>query len=124
VWSRPLAKPRENAVDDMSRAESTSHALAVVNAFALAEIVSLPEAIDLVSEAMVDLSNDLVTAPERTAVQVAPNGNLVLMPGAMAGISRFGIKALSRFSTAASHGLPGIRLWICRSEAPNPRTPH
>jgi ornithine cyclodeaminase len=87
--------------------KSVSHVLAVVNALALADIVSLSEAIELVAEAMLDLSNGLVVAPERTGVQVAPEGKLVLMPGATARINRFGLKALSLFSTAASHGLPG-----------------
>jgi ornithine cyclodeaminase len=94
-------------MDDMNGAESTSPVLAVVNALALADIISMPEAIELVTQAMLDLSNGLVSAPERTAVQVAPAGKLALMPGAMAGINRFGLKALSLYSTAASHGLPG-----------------
>jgi alanine dehydrogenase len=69
-------------------------------------MISLPEAIDLVSLAMQELSQGLVSAPERSVVPVGPRGKLALMPGAMAQIARFGIKTLSIFVPEARDDLP------------------
>ncbi len=85
---------------------NNSRLLAIVNAAALAEMISLPEAIDLVSLAMQELSQGLVSAPERSVVPVGPRGKLALMPGAMAQIARFGIKTLSIFVPEARDDLP------------------
>jgi len=83
-----------------------SRLLAIVNAAALAEMISLAEAIDLVSLAMQELSTGLVKAPERSVLSVVPRGKLALMPGAMPHITRFGIKTLSIFPAEARSGLP------------------
>jgi ornithine cyclodeaminase/alanine dehydrogenase-like protein (mu-crystallin family) len=83
-----------------------SRHLAIVNAAALEEMISLPEAIDLVSLAMQELSTGLVSAPERSVLPVGPRGKLALMPGAMAHITRFGIKTLSIFSPESRNDLP------------------
>jgi ornithine cyclodeaminase/alanine dehydrogenase-like protein (mu-crystallin family) len=83
-----------------------SKLLAIVNAAALAEMISLPEAIELVSLAMQELSTGLVNAPERSVLPVVPNGRLALMPGTMTHIARFGIKTLSIFSPEARSDLP------------------
>jgi len=83
-----------------------SRHLAIVNAAALEEMISLPEAIDLVSLAMQELSTGLVSAPERSVLSVGPSGKLALMPGAMAHITRFGIKTLSIFSPESRNDLP------------------
>lgn len=83
-----------------------SRLLAIVNAAALAEMISLPEAIDLVGVAMQELSQGLVNAPERNLVPVGPRGKLAFMPGAMTRIGRFGIKTLSIFEPEAREDLP------------------
>jgi ornithine cyclodeaminase/alanine dehydrogenase-like protein (mu-crystallin family) len=88
------------------RSLSNDRLLAIVNAAALAEMISLPEAIDLVSLAMQELSTGRVSAPERTVLPVGPKGKLALMPGTMDHIGRFGIKTLSIFSPEARNDLP------------------
>jgi ornithine cyclodeaminase/alanine dehydrogenase-like protein (mu-crystallin family) len=79
----------------------------MVNALALTEILSMADAIELTTTAMRELSNGMVTAPERNGVAVAPLGTLVLMPGAIANIRRFGVKVLSLFPSAVDTSLPG-----------------
>jgi ornithine cyclodeaminase len=80
--------------------------LAVVNSRAVAEVVSLSEAIDQVTLAMQELSSGLVGALERKALAVSPQGRMVLMPGTMSHIQRFGVKTLSLSAAAAERGLP------------------
>jgi ornithine cyclodeaminase len=80
--------------------------LAVVNSRAVAELISLSEAIDSVTLAMQELSAGLVTAPERKGLAVSPQGRMVLMPGSMSHIQRFGVKTLSLLATASEWGLP------------------
>ncbi|MEA3149661.1 MAG: hypothetical protein QOD56_600 [Gammaproteobacteria bacterium] len=86
--------------------EANSNTLAMVNARALADILSMPDAIELVTTAMREVSDGMVVAPERGGVAVG-NGTLVLMQGAMTHINRFGVKVLSLFPPAASSLLPG-----------------
>lgn len=93
--------------ENASTVAPQSHALAMINALALADILSMADAIELMTTAMQELSSGLVTAPERGGIAVAPLGTLVLMPGAMPNIRRFGVKALSLFPSTASNGLPG-----------------
>jgi ornithine cyclodeaminase/alanine dehydrogenase-like protein (mu-crystallin family) len=100
----PLGKSVENQPPSTGAGRPV---LAIVNALALADIVSMADAIELMSVAMQEISRGGVTAPERGAVAIAPKGKLILMPGAIAGINRFGIKVLSLFSDAASNSLPG-----------------
>jgi ornithine cyclodeaminase/alanine dehydrogenase-like protein (mu-crystallin family) len=91
-------------VHDMN--QPTIHFLALVNSQAMAEVVSLSEAIELVALAMQELSTGLVTAPERKGLAVSHRGKMVLMPGSMSHIHRFGVKTLSLLSTASESGLP------------------
>jgi ornithine cyclodeaminase/alanine dehydrogenase-like protein (mu-crystallin family) len=67
----------------------------------------MSDAIGLMTTAMQELSNELVTAPERGGMAVAPTGTMILMPGTMPNIRRFGVKVLSLFPSIASHNLPG-----------------
>jgi len=80
--------------------------LAVVNSTALADVISLSEAIDSVTLAMRELSSGLVVAPERNGIAVSAHGKMVLMPGTMSHIQRFGVKTLSLLTTASQWGLP------------------
>ena len=84
-----------------------SKMLTIINASALAEMLSLPDAVELVRLAMQELSTGLVSAPHRTAFPIASNGTLVMMPGAMTHIARFGIKVLSLFPATVRGDLPG-----------------
>jgi ornithine cyclodeaminase/alanine dehydrogenase-like protein (mu-crystallin family) len=86
--------------------QPSPESLAVVNSRALAEVISLSEAIDLVMLAMQELSTGLVSAPERKGLAISPQGQMVLMPGAMSHIQRFGVKTLSLQAIAAERGLP------------------
>jgi alanine dehydrogenase len=85
---------------------SISESLAVVNSRAVAEVISLPEAIELVALAMQELSSGLVAAPARTGLPVSAQGKMVLMPGTMSHIQRFGVKTLSLLASASDWGLP------------------
>jgi ornithine cyclodeaminase/alanine dehydrogenase-like protein (mu-crystallin family) len=93
--------------ENTSTAAPQSHALAMVNALALADILSMTDAIGLMATAMQELSSGLVTAPERGGIAVAPVGTLVVMPGTMPNIRRFGVKVLSLFPSTASNNHPG-----------------
>jgi ornithine cyclodeaminase/alanine dehydrogenase-like protein (mu-crystallin family) len=93
--------------DNVSTVAPQSQALAMVNTLALADILSMSDAIELMTTAMQELSSGLVTAPERGGMAVAPTGTMVLMPGTMPNIRRFGVKVLSLFPSAASSNLPG-----------------
>lgn len=84
----------------------TSPKLLVINGNALQDIISLAEAIEIVDQAMRELSAGLVTAPERTVMSINATTRLGLMPGAMPGLSRFGVKVVSLSADAASFGLP------------------
>jgi ornithine cyclodeaminase/alanine dehydrogenase-like protein (mu-crystallin family) len=96
--------------------------LAVVNSRVVTEVISLSEAIDQVALAMQELSSGLVSALERKALAVSPQGKLVLMPGTMSHIQRFGVKTLSLQATAAEWGLPShqglMLLFDCLSGRP------
>lgn len=89
------------------RGPRRSRSLAVVNAEAVADILPMREALEVVTAAMLELSDGLVDAPERWAMSVAPAGMMGLMPGSMTQIGRFGIKVISLFANAAEHGLSG-----------------
>jgi ornithine cyclodeaminase/alanine dehydrogenase-like protein (mu-crystallin family) len=89
-----------------ARASNSCEALAVVNSKAVCEVISIAEAIELVAMAMKELSAGLVTAPHRTGLPVSEQGKMVLMPGTMSHIQRFGVKTLSLLATASDFGLP------------------
>src|SRR6185312_4744560 len=80
--------------------------LLVINQAALQEIITLAETIEIVDQAMRELSAGLVAAPERTVMAVNAATRLGLMPGAMPGLARFGVKVVSLTADAESFGLP------------------
>jgi alanine dehydrogenase len=84
----------------------TSPKLLVINANTLQDIITLAETIEIVDQAMRELSAGLVIAPERTVMSVNSATRLGLMPGAMPSLSRFGVKVVSLSADAASFGLP------------------
>jgi ornithine cyclodeaminase len=71
----------------------------------LDELVPLADAIEIVDAAMRDLSAGQVVAPQRTIMAVNPATRLGIMPGAMPGIGRFGLKVVSLSSDAPRFGL-------------------
>ncbi len=79
--------------------------LLIINGPALAELVPLSDAIAIVDRAMRSLSDGQVVAPQRTVMAVNPTTRLGLMPGAMPGLGRFGLKAVSLSTEAPRHGL-------------------
>jgi ornithine cyclodeaminase/alanine dehydrogenase-like protein (mu-crystallin family) len=79
--------------------------LFIINGSALAEILPLSEAIAIVDKAMRALSEGQVVAPERSIITVNPTTRLGLMPGAMPGLGRFGLKVVSLSTQAPRHGL-------------------
>lgn len=80
--------------------------LLVINQAALQDIITLAETIEVVDQAMRELSAGLVAAPERTVMAVNAATRLGLMPGAMPSLARFGVKVVSLSADAASFGLP------------------
>ncbi|HXR94480.1 MAG TPA: ornithine cyclodeaminase family protein [Rhizomicrobium sp.] len=80
--------------------------LLVINQAALHEIITLAETIEVVDQAMRELSAGLVAAPERTMMAVNAATRLGLMPGAMPSLARFGVKVVSLSADAESFGLP------------------
>jgi ornithine cyclodeaminase/alanine dehydrogenase-like protein (mu-crystallin family) len=84
----------------------TSPKLLIINANALQDIVTLAETVEIVDQAMRELSAGLVIAPERTVMSVNSATRLGLMPSAMPSLSRFGVKVVSLSADAASFGLP------------------
>ena len=84
----------------------TSPKLLVINGNALQDIITPAETIEIVGQAMRELSAGVVAAPERTVMSVNASTRLGLMPGAMPSLSRFGVKVVSLSADAASFGLP------------------
>jgi ornithine cyclodeaminase len=85
---------------------TSSSKLLVINQAALQDIITLAETIEIVDQAMRELSAGLVAAPERTVMSVNAATRLGLMPGAMPSLSRFGVKVVSLCADAPSMGLP------------------
>jgi alanine dehydrogenase len=73
----------------------------------LLSLITMADAIEIVGQAMVDLSAGKVIAPERWAMPLAPGAAMALMPGAYPPAGVFGIKVLSLFEPGARRGLPG-----------------
>ena len=86
---------------------AAEHKLTIINGAALKALVPLADAIAIVDSAMRDLSAGGVSAPQRTIIPVNAATRLGLMPGAMAGIGRFGVKVVSLSSDAGAFDLPG-----------------
>ena len=78
--------------------------LLIINQGAIQELITLAETIEIVDQAMRELSRGQVVAPERTVMVVNPATRLGLMPGAM--LTRFGVKVVSLSSDAFRFGLP------------------
>lgn len=85
---------------------SSKPPLAVINDLAIVDLIDLDVAIELIRQAMRDLSAGRVVAPERWAMPTGGQGTLALMPGAIPGRDRFGIKVLSLFD--APQGDPAV----------------
>ena len=120
---RDISSELANAADsNEERGDNpSSRTLAIVNARALTEIMPMVEAVNLMTIAMQELSAGMVTAPERWGMSVAAEGKLILMPGVMPSIERFGLKALSLFPNAAAHGLPGHQGLVLLFDSTNGR---
>lgn len=71
--------------------------LVVLNEHAVRDLLDYDAVIILVRQAMIDLSQGRIDAPERWAMSVGDNGILALMPGSVPDKKRFGIKVLSLF---------------------------
>jgi alanine dehydrogenase len=82
------------------------HTLMVINGAALQDVITLAETIEIVDQAMRELSAGLVTAPQRSVLPVNAATRLGLMPGAMPSLARFGIKVVSLSADAPNFGLP------------------
>jgi ornithine cyclodeaminase/alanine dehydrogenase-like protein (mu-crystallin family) len=80
--------------------------LLVFSQAALHESITLAESIEIVDQAMRELSLGLVAAPERSVTAVNGATRLGLMPGAMPSLSRFGVKVVSLSAAASEFGLP------------------
>jgi alanine dehydrogenase len=80
--------------------------LQLINQAALQDTITLAETIEVVDQAMRELSAGLVAAPERTVMSVNAATRLGLMPGAMPSLACFGVKVVSLSKDAESFGLP------------------
>jgi ornithine cyclodeaminase len=89
------------------KGQSEAHHLDVVGAADLAKLISMPEAIVLLEEAMRDLSAGIVWAPSRWTDPISSVGRITLMPGGNRRYDQFGLKVLSLFDKEARGGLPG-----------------
>jgi ornithine cyclodeaminase len=87
-------------------AETARPKLVLINKAALDELVSLQDAIAIVEAAMRAFSAGQVASPQRTVLSVNETTRMGLMPGAMPGLGRFGLKVVSLSSEAPQHGLP------------------
>jgi ornithine cyclodeaminase/alanine dehydrogenase-like protein (mu-crystallin family) len=114
--------PVRGSTDDPMLTTPPPESLAIINARVVDEVLSLSEAIELVALAMKELSAGFVNAPERAGIVVSPEGKMVLMPGSMPRIQRFGVKTLSLMSSASKRGLPShqgvMLLFDCQSGRP------
>lgn len=95
-----ISVARENATEPPGT-------IAVVNAAALADLLSMAEAIEVIDGAMRDLSASLIDAPQRWQMPVNAGGRLAIMPGNAALAGFFGVKLLSLYENADRNGLPG-----------------
>ncbi|WP_447763573.1 ornithine cyclodeaminase family protein [Sphingopyxis panaciterrae] len=82
-------------------------AIALIDPGALADLVTMAEAIELIESAMVQLSAGEIEAPQRWQMPVSQNGSLALMPGVAPVWGHYGVKLLSLYENAAQNGLPG-----------------
>jgi ornithine cyclodeaminase/alanine dehydrogenase-like protein (mu-crystallin family) len=80
--------------------------LDIVSASEIETLVSMTDAIEIVTAAMIRLSGGSISSPERWVERVAPNGLMALMPGS-ATDGAFGVKVLSLFTAGARKGSPG-----------------
>ena len=88
-------------------ASTAARRLAIINGPALAELVTMGDAVELMTSTMRVLSDGAVIAPERWTMPVSDAGLLGLMPGVAPRVGRFGVKVLSIFENAADNNLPG-----------------
>lgn len=84
--------------------------LAIINGATLTALVPMKDAIELVSQAMIDLSDSRVIAPERWAVALTGDNRLGIMPGAMSDRGCYGVKLISLFPSQAGPSHQGLML--------------
>jgi alanine dehydrogenase len=80
--------------------------LLLINQAALQDTITFAETIEVVDQAMRELSAGLVAAPQRSVMAVNAATRLGLMPGAMPSLARFGVKVVSLSADAEAFGLP------------------
>ncbi|MBB6427908.1 ornithine cyclodeaminase family protein [Sphingopyxis sp. JAI128] len=81
--------------------------IALVNSAALADLISMAEAIEFIDGAMRDLSAGDIEAPQRWQMPIHAGARLAIMPGNAALSGFFGVKLLSLYDNADDNGLPG-----------------
>lgn len=84
--------------------------LAFINGAMLKALVPMTDAIELVSRAMIDLSNGGAIAPERWAMALTGEDKLGIMPGAMPERGVFGVKLISLFKGEARPSHQGLMM--------------
>jgi ornithine cyclodeaminase/alanine dehydrogenase-like protein (mu-crystallin family) len=86
---------------------STDRSLIVVNASLLNKLISMKEAVEIIETATRSLAASKAAIPQRWGMPVGNGGLMVLMPGAIPAVERFGLKALSLFDSEARRGRSG-----------------
>lgn len=84
--------------------------LTILNGPTLRRLMPVADAIEIVQQAMIGLSNGRVLAPERWAVEIGGGNRLGFMPGAMPDLGSFGAKLISLFDEAAVCSHQGLML--------------
>lgn len=78
----------------------------VLGSAAIEALMPLARCIEVVADAMREVSRGEVLAPLRNIVPLAPPNALGIMPGAMLGRGRFGVKLLGLYPGNGARGLP------------------
>jgi len=78
------------------------------------QLVPMPKAIDLVTQAFRDLSAGRALSPLRTPLEVIPgSGTTLVMPAYVPSVEALGVKVVSVFTGNAALGLPTITSIVC-----------
>lgn len=79
----------------------------------LRRLVPMPDAIDAIQDAFIQLSSGQATVPLRPHVAIPPqNGLGLFMPAYLAGSGALGVKVLTLFPTNQARGLPTINALV------------
>jgi len=93
-------------------------AMLVMSRADVKQLVSMPKAIALVTQAFRDLSAGRALAPLRTALDVIPGeGTTLIMPAFVPSARALGVKVVSVFTGNAGRGLPTIASVVCLFDA-------